>query len=1028
VTAPPTLIDTLHATNVVAAGQLYGDVYQGDVRRPEDYILDFDLDAAARGFVGRTEVFNRLDAFARQHARGYFEITADAGLGKTALAAEVARRRNATAFLASASSGTRRAEQFLAHVSASLIVRHRLEHRTLPARVGEDATYLLRILRESVPRAAGEPIWLVVDGLDEAMALQPGSNPLLLPPDLPDGVYVVVTRRAGQLITGPNTPLMRYTMHPDATQQIDDIRTFILRRLEADPRIADNSATREDAVARLVAASEGNFMYVSFVLADLAARDSGALPADLTNLPVGLTGYYQQFWDQMAPAAGQSWADWDDLFRPILERLAVAREPVTAEWLSRQVGRSAFEVQQRVLNPWTRVLGHSQVGDRREWRLVHRSFADFLDDKLDLAGAHRAIASYYCATWGPFEEWDDYGLRHTPAHLSELVRRTPEGQRYGDVEQLVLLVTDNRFQRAYLDRLRDPVSLRREVEGAHVWTAKDPNPHATFLLVSIALTLVRFRRQMVQPAAAFDAARHGDLPAAERLFDLFEADIDGDWQQVIQLTLAWLAVATTPDAARKVCDRVAESGPTAPNLLRLLAHVRAALGGDPVPAGHLPPACSPFEAEAMLLRLTGAGDSSLLAMHGPPPSEELLSGDGYLATADGPPLVALALADPAVGEGFLRRYLDIHVAYGYRQYRNQSLWQLLSAVLLHPEPDWVRDWQVQLDIAVLAAPTRGEFLEGLEIAVLALQALAGDKAAAAELEARRRQAVEDVAALPTSPLRGQGDVWATHKRRMVALAEAYTRLPDGSATAADLAGRAMQIAPGFAGFAAPAGLTVAESVSVAAADDVGLIARALAAALSSAHNIQDPTFCARTTARIIAMRDGWWPAPESLAATVDRLVGNPGASEFCAVHVIGESYFARERTSHVLLPERMLTADTLRDLAEVFQRPLTGLQQNNEGHGPDDHLSAGTRVRIPDPGFTPLLAARLSAAVLAAGPPSSELSSLVRHLVPMAASDVTAQCTILTRLLLCSPTRDTQLLEELKRLVQDTGSATPDDR
>src|SRR5262245_40795061 len=119
---------------------MFGNIYQGDVRRPGDFILDFDLDAATRGFVGRAEVFDRLDSFAEQHPTGYFEIVAEAGLGKTALAAEVARRRGAVAFLASASSGVQRPEQFLSHASGSLIVRYGLDHKTLPARVGEDST------------------------------------------------------------------------------------------------------------------------------------------------------------------------------------------------------------------------------------------------------------------------------------------------------------------------------------------------------------------------------------------------------------------------------------------------------------------------------------------------------------------------------------------------------------------------------------------------------------------------------------------------------------------------------------------------------------------------------------------------------------------------------------------------------------------------------------------------------------------------------------------------------------------------
>jgi len=1032
VTAPSTLVETVQATNVAVAGQMFGNIYQGDVRRPGDFILDFDLDAATRGFVGRAEVFHRLDSFAEQHRNGYFEIVAEAGLGKTALAAEVARRRGAVAFLASASSGVQRPEQFLSHASGSLIVRYELDHKTLPARVGEDSTYLVRILRESVQRAGGEPIWLVVDGLDEAVEPPPGSNPLLLPLDLPVGIYVVVTRRAGQLVTGPNTPLVRYALRRDDPQQIADIQALIRARTDGNRQtdaLTDSQSLNapDEFVARLTGASEGNFMYLSYVLADLASRESAGEPVDLRELPVGLRGYYEQFWARITAAPEQNWTDWAGLFQPVLERLAVAREPVTADWLAGQVGRPAAEVRLRVLEPWTRVLGHARLDGTQAWRLVHRSFADFLDDKVDLIGANRAVAAHYCNDlWARFTEWDDYGLRHVPAHLSEVARRTAEHARHRDVEQLVRLVAEHRFQQAYLDRLRDPLSLRRDLEQTHLLTAKDPHPDATFLLVVIAMTLLRFRRQMLQPAAVFDAARRGDLIMAERLLALFEIDIDLDWHRAIELSLAWLAAPTAHDDAVQLCDRVAATGPFPPNLQRLLAQVRASLDNAPIPPGDLPEPATPPQAEGMLVRLSGAGDSYLLGAHGLESTGELLGSSGYLATVDGPPLVALAHADPTTGESILSRYLDIHTAYGYRQYRNQSLWELLSAVIQHPRPDWVRDWLERLGVAVLAAPTRGEFLEGLDIAVLALRVTSGDSASATDLETYRRTALEQAYDLPTSPLRGQGDVWATHKRRLAALAEAYSRLLGDGPAATQLVSVALGLAPGFAGFAAPASLTLAETSSVVAPDNASWIEQTLTAAEASAHNIQDATFCARTTARVTGMRERWWPAPTSLTATIDKLVTDPSDPGLGATHIIGERYVHRTG-SGVQLSQQMLTAETLRDLADVYQRSLPEFQRYNEDHGPDDRLPAGTKVNVPDPGFPPLLAARLSAAVLTEGPPGPELSALVRHLVPIAGVDVTAQCTVLTRLLLCSPTDDTQLLGELHRLVRDTAIGTSDD-
>jgi hypothetical protein len=311
----------------------------------------------------------------------------------------------------------------------------------------------------------------------------------------------------------------------------------------------------------------------------------------------------------------------------------------------------------------------------------------------------------------------------------------------------------------------------------------------------------------------------------------------------------------------------------------------------------------------------------------------------------------------------LSRYLDVHIAYGYRQYRNQSLWELLSAVIQHPRPDWVRDWLERLGVAVLAAPTRGEFLEGLDIAVLALRVISGDSASVADLDTYRRDALEQAYDLPTSPLRGQGDVWATHKRRLAALAEAHSRLLGDGPAAIELVSVALGLAPGFAGFAAPASLTLAETSSVVAPDSTSWIDQTLTAAEASAHNIQDATFCARTTARVAAMRERWWPAPTSLTATIDKLVTDPFDPGLGATHIMGERYVHRAG-SGVQLPQQMLTAETLRDLADVYQRSLPDFQRYNEDHGPDDRLPVGTKVNVPDPGFPPLLAARLSAAVL----------------------------------------------------------------
>jgi hypothetical protein len=1034
----PALVDTINATAVTVVENLHGDVNQtvqiAAARPVQGFIRDFDLDAAEE-FVGREAVFEQLDAFVGQHRAGYFEIVGDAGLGKTALAVEIARRHDAVVFLASAASNAHRPDQFLEHVTATLIVRHGLGYTTLPARVSDDATFLGRILRESVQRTGGGPIWVVVDALDEADPPPAGANPLLLPARLPDGIYVVVTRRTGRLVTSPGTPLRRYPLRWNDPLQTADLAAFIRGRVDRDNRIAgalagsDPPVSREDFVARLVEAGEGNFMYASYVLADIAERGPDAPPLDLRDLPPSLQGWYEQFWQRMSPQQTQQWTDWEALYQPIVERLAVAREAVTADWLGAQVGRSPAEVRSRVLEPWARVLSRGRHDD---WRLVHRTFGEYLENRLDLRDADGKVAEFYVGQrWGQFDRWDAYGLRHTATHLAEAANHATGQQRHELIAQLARLVTERGFQQAHLAKLRDPTLLQRDLGLAHRLAAKDEHQDATFLLVPVALTQVLFHRQALRPEAMFEAARHGEVQTAERLLDLFSGEIDEGWRDAILLTIAWLAAANALGEAARLRDQVRGAQPGSATVARLLDRLTATLDDVPARPVSLPPVPTLPEAAEMVARIAGSvGHYSLLADIDPHQrSGELRGEGGYLSAVDGPRLVALAAKRPGVGDRLLGSYLEVHRAYGYPQYRNASLWELLGAVLLHPAQDWVRDWLERIGLAVLAAPNRGEFLEGLEIAVLALQANAGDAAAVEELAARRDAAVEQAEALPPSPVRGQGDVWAVHRRRLAALAEAYRRFPVDPTDPTELARRAVAVGPGFAGITAPACLTMAETASVAAPGKALLVERALANAERSAHNIQDFTFCARTTARVAAMRKRWWPSPPldpaQLASVIGRLSLDRSAPEFSAMHAVGEEYRHREPRSRALMPRQMLTADTLDQLATVYQRPIEEFLRHNQEHGwtADQRLPRGTRVNVPDPGFPPLVAARLAAAALAGGQPSPEGSAQLRHLVPVTGVDVTALGTVLARLLLCSPTQDVELLAQLRRLVTEAASA-----
>ncbi|AYG64445.1 hypothetical protein [Rhizobium jaguaris] len=1013
-------------------------------------MLDFPelVEAASCAFVGREPVFARLDAFRAASVCGYFEVVADAGLGKTALAAEIARRNDALCFFANASRGLTAAEQFLTHLCATIIIRYGLKYDRLPSKAGEDATYLGRLLKEVAAKSA--PVWIVVDGLDEAERPPTNANPLLLPTHLPHGVYVVVTHRptGGHLLTQPNTPKASYEILWDAPDQKMAIETYLEQRVARDEQIKATLADLRpplgaDAfVERLKSASKGNFMYLSYVLADMISpREAGQPSLDLDKLPQGLQGYYEQFWSKMKEAQAEGWADWDTLYRPVIERLAVAAEAVTADWLGAQTGRDPQAITERALSRWTRLLGSERVGGVETWRVVHRSFADFLADKVNLRSANRAVGEHYTDRLSnKWTEWDNYGLRHAPQHLAAAA--ADPLARHVLTEKLVSLVLDAQYERQHLKRLRDPNAFERVLELA-LRTAAHDDGLSPILLAEVALRVVAFGKEQRRAQPVFDLAVQGDVDGAERRLDLFALEMDAAWYQALLLTIAWLGASKNIEGARGLRDRTRKAiaiAPPSPVLQCLSQWVDAAIDKTPVPVTSLPPPPPLEEARSIVARLTdSAVDRSLLAGADIElfASREMMAGSkGYLAELDGPDLVALTAADPGLGEPLLQQYVALHAAYGYREYRQGSLWALLDAVLQHPRVEWVRSWVPALGAAALA-PNRGEFRESLGITTLALRRLAGEAGAVEQLDQALSQAVDAVGTTDViaagAGRRGQGDTWGTHRRRLSAFAEAFSRLPGGRATSATLITRALGLRYGFAGFNAPACTALAEAIEISS-PDFGWIAQALAAARSSAHNIQDSTFCARTTARVNAMASRWWGAPAVGAFDVvdlaERLAVDPSAPDFAAQHKVGETYADRDPQFTIPLSDKLLNATSLTQLAEVYQRPLEDFRRLNidQGWDAEQPLPQGTLVNIPDPGFPPLIAARFVARALADPSLSpEEQQATIRILVPIAAAEATVLDTVLSRFFLAAGAQDQDVLAALTELAKGSQATSAPD-
>lgn len=423
-----------NSTVVTAGGNVKLTLKNGAVLsvQQEDWVDFSDLIARVTPrLVGREFVFEKVDNFIKNTPCGYFHLIADAGLGKTAIAAKLTKCYKAPACFIRASENRTQPERILNILSTQLIARYTLPHEFLPVDAGKTSDYFCGRLKEAASNPENIPVVVVIDAIDEADVLDPTRNCLYLPEHLPKDVYVILTYRPGDylLTTEPRMRVEKQIITWDDPLQQKDIELHLRRQVER-PEIrqvlenATPAVTVEQFITKLQEASQGNFMYLEYVLESIISGEAGFTPLNLNKLPQGLKSYYAQFWAGMeAVRDKEGWDNWRDLYRPVIELLAVALEPVSAEWFADHAGRQPDEIRDRALQRWQRFLNKEQQNERENWRIIHNSFANFLTKKVatEIQSRQRILVKYYYDL--PEQECrkrhNGYALRHLRSHLNE---------------------------------------------------------------------------------------------------------------------------------------------------------------------------------------------------------------------------------------------------------------------------------------------------------------------------------------------------------------------------------------------------------------------------------------------------------------------------------------------------------------------------------------------------------------------------------------------------------------------------------
>lgn len=954
-------------------------------------------------FGGREHELERLEHLLTDQNKGYLFVTGPSGFGKSALLAnwvkKLQTRGQAVCFsFINRAEGLADERFFLQNMGEQLCEFYGLRG-SLPAQ--ETSLRVLYPQLLQIPLQAGQKLVVVVDGLDEALNWKVAGD---LFPVLPEGVFVVFSARAEP---GQDVP---------AILGVSVCETITLTKLSLSEvggllrsMAAPINALAEEInfVSAVLEVSEGDPFYLRFLMDDMLLGT--ITPDNISRQPQGLTKYLELWWRQLNDDVNISTIE----VYALLGLLSVAKGyliPKDFAGISTILSRGLL-VRKELDGKLRRYL----TGDLEHgYAVAHPRFAEYLvKEKFEPAEveAFREQLRLYCANWRQHNS--QYALRYGARHLEDAARGAQLAQvRHDLTQQLVELVTTKDFQEARLKLIADLEGLQSDLVCALEVAAWDEDGRVE-LLVQAALGLIEFRQNHLQPEPMFALARHGDPLAAQTRMTLF--DVETEWQQASLLLIAWLSFDTNQAAALALFEGMDSERPSNEPLATLHDHVKAVLKQTPPTQVQAQLELHPIELEiqAIVERLKGSGNAELLqqGQFGTLGVSEL----GYLTRLDGPKLVAFARDQPLQGNVYFEQYVAMHAGYGYAYYRNRSLWILLDAVVRHPIADWVREMAVRLATVALTG-SRTDFREALPIAVQALRSqVSGDQT---QFDAQLQESVQEANQLRDS--RRQGDLIGQYKRRLSAHAEALSQILERQAQTVSLLETAHNLPFGFAGYGATAYLSLAESVRVCQPNDWTASQQALNAARMAAHNIQDDTFCARSTARVHAMHAHFWlpTGLGDLREIIGRLLEQPFAPEFAALHDVGETYQERN-TSSLGLPNELLQANTLRALANAFKRPLSEFQRLNrdQGWAADQVLEPNTQVPVPDTGFRTLVAARLAAEVLADATFNPEArAKLIRSLIPVAAPNPTALDTVLARLLLANLPIDLDTLKTYERL------------
>ena len=348
------------------------------------------VDDKTREFVGRKYIYDQIDEYLKDESfpSGYIILKGEPGIGKTALMAKLVEDREWIHHFVT--EGTDSTESFLASICSQLIVKYELPYSKLPECQPEQRILTYRkfideeLLPQAIEKAKDNTVVILVDALDEARRspLDGELNILGLPKALPQGVFFIVTSREAEDQHFYVNNNKRIDIKDDDKDNLKDVRLYVesyLNHSGVKKQIEKWQVSDADFVEKITKKSEGNFMYLFYVMTDIKEQKlSEDIKDSIHDLPQGLNGYYNKHWDFMEKS-------YKDRFREIDEKviriIAALHTPAYISYIA-EISKFPTNTVSEIINLWRNFFNEIIENNKQHYRIYHRSFYDFLKRKL----------------------------------------------------------------------------------------------------------------------------------------------------------------------------------------------------------------------------------------------------------------------------------------------------------------------------------------------------------------------------------------------------------------------------------------------------------------------------------------------------------------------------------------------------------------------------------------------------------------------------------------------------------------------